>query len=55
MEYCGFAGFAAVLILRILGVSQETVIEDYLQTNVCVADEIVRTLLMIRFASFLPG
>ncbi len=46
------AGFAAALILRILGVSQETVIEDYLKTNIYVADEVERTLLMIRFASF---
>ena len=46
------AGFAAALVLRILGVSRETVVEDYLITNVYTADEIEKTLWMIRLASF---
>jgi len=45
------AGFAAALVLRILGVSRKTVVEDYLITNVYTADEIEKTVWMIRLAS----
>ncbi len=45
------AGFAAALILRVLGVPMETVYEDYLLTNVYTADKIERTLAMARVAS----
>lgn len=41
------AGFASALILRILGVPEEVVFEDYLLTNVYTADKIERTLLLI--------
>jgi protein-tyrosine phosphatase len=44
-------GFAAAVVLRTLGVPEETVYEDFLLTNHYTADEIERTLWIIRFAS----
>ena len=44
-------GFAAAMVLRTLGVPEETVYEDFLLTNHYTADEIERTLWIIRFAS----
>lgn len=44
-------GFAAALLLRSLGVPEETVYEDFLLTNHYTAAEIERTLWIIRFAS----
>jgi len=45
------AGFASAIILRALGVPEETVFEDFLLTNHYTADRIERRLLMIRAAS----
>jgi protein-tyrosine phosphatase len=45
------AGFASALILRVLGVPEETVYQDFLRTNVYTAEFIERTLMMIRVAS----
>jgi len=45
------AGFAAAVLLRTLGVPEETVFEDYLATNRYTAHQTERTLQMIRFAS----
>jgi protein-tyrosine phosphatase len=44
-------GFAAAVVLRTLGVPEETVFEDFLLTNHYTADEIERTLWIIRLAS----
>lgn len=44
-------GFASAVVLRTLGVPEETVFEDFLLTNHYTADEIERTLWIIRFAS----
>ena len=44
-------GFAAAVVLRTLGVPEETVYEDFLLTNHYTADRIERTLWIIRFAS----
>jgi protein-tyrosine phosphatase len=41
-------GFASAIILLALGVPRETVFEDYLLTNVYTANEIEKTLMMIR-------
>ncbi len=46
------AGFAAALVLRILGVPKERVIEDYLLTNVFTEKETEKILWQIRLASF---
>jgi protein-tyrosine phosphatase len=45
------AGFASAVILRTLGVPEETVFEDFLLTNHYTADYIERTLWTIRLAS----
>ncbi|MGH7289213.1 MAG: tyrosine-protein phosphatase [Myxococcota bacterium] len=45
------AGFASAVILRTLGVPEETVFEDFLLTNHYTADHIERTLWRIRLAS----
>jgi protein-tyrosine phosphatase len=45
------AGMAAALTLLSLGVPKETVIDDYMLTNVYTEDYINRTLWVIRFAS----
>ncbi len=44
-------GFAAAVVLRTLGVPEETIFEDFLLTNHYTADEIERTLWIIRLAS----
>lgn len=44
-------GFAAAVLLRTLGVPEQTVYEDFLLTNHYTAGEIERTLWIIRFAS----
>ena len=44
-------GFAAAVVLRVLGVPEQTVYEDFLLTNHYTAAEIERTLWIIRFAS----
>jgi protein-tyrosine phosphatase len=44
-------GFAAAVVLRTLGVPQETVYEDFLLTNHYTAREIERTLWIIRLVS----
>jgi protein-tyrosine phosphatase len=44
-------GFAAAVVLRTLGVPEETVYEDFLLTNHYTAAEIERTLWLIRFVS----
>ena len=46
------AGFAAALVLRILGVPKERVIEEYLLTNVFTEKETEKILWQIRLASF---
>jgi protein-tyrosine phosphatase len=45
------AGFASAVILRTLGVPEETVYEDFLLTNHYTAQKIERTLWMIRLGS----
>jgi protein-tyrosine phosphatase len=45
------AGFAAAMILTVLGVPRETVMSDYLLTNVYTADATERRLLMIKVFS----
>ncbi len=45
------AGFGAAMILSVLGVSRETVLEDFLLTNFYTAEKIERTLWMIRLMS----
>ena len=45
------AGFAAALILRVLGVPMEAVYEDYLLTNVYTAEKVERMLQMAQVAS----
>ena len=45
------AGFASAVLLRTLGVPEETVFEDYLLTNRYTAAETESTLRVIRFAS----
>ncbi|MBR1702800.1 MAG: tyrosine-protein phosphatase [Lachnospiraceae bacterium] len=42
------AGFAAVLILEILGVSREDIFEDYLLTNECQKEEVAGLIQMIQ-------
>ena len=42
------AGFAAVLLLEILGVSREDILEDYLSTNLHLSDEVMQILAMLR-------
>jgi protein-tyrosine phosphatase len=44
-------GFAAAVVLRTLGVPEETVYEDFLLTNTYTAKRIERTLLIIRVMS----
>lgn len=46
------AGMASALILRSLGVPDETVFEDYLLTNHYTAERVERTLMFIRLTSF---
>jgi len=46
------AGFAAALILRILGVPEKTVMEDYLKSNLYNAEYIEKTIKKIRVLSF---
>ncbi len=46
------AGFAAALTLLALGVPEETVIDDFLLTNVYTADKIEKYVWMIRLGSF---
>jgi len=46
------AGFAAALILSILGVPRDTVIEDYLKSNLYNAEYIDKTIRKIRVLSF---
>jgi protein-tyrosine phosphatase len=41
-------GFAAAIVLLALGVSEETVMQDYLLTNIYTANEIERTLFYLR-------
>jgi protein-tyrosine phosphatase len=45
-------GFAAAIVLRALGVPEETVFEDYLLTNVYTANEIERNLMLLRVYLF---
>ena len=45
------AGFASAVILRTLGVPEETVYDDFLLTNLYTADKIERTLWTIRIFS----
>lgn len=45
------AGFGAAMILSVLGVPRETVVEDFLLTNLYTARKIERTLWMIRLTS----
>jgi protein-tyrosine phosphatase len=45
-------GFAAAIVLLALGVSEETVMQDYLLTNVYTANQIERTLFYLRFWLF---
>jgi protein-tyrosine phosphatase len=45
------AGFASAVILRTLGVPEETVYDDFLLTNFYTADKIERTLWTIRLVS----
>ena len=46
------AGFASVLILSILGVPRDTIIQDYLATNIYTEKEIDKKLLQIELFSF---
>jgi len=46
------AGFASALILRILGVPEETVMEDYLKSNLYNTEYIEKTIKKIRVLSF---
>ena len=48
------AGFAAAVVLRTLGVPEETVYEDFLLTNHYTADRIERTLWIIRAGVAVP-
>jgi protein-tyrosine phosphatase len=45
-------GFAAAIVLLALGVSEETVMQDYLLTNVYTASEVERRLLYLRLWLF---
>ncbi|MEE3327883.1 MAG: tyrosine-protein phosphatase [Myxococcota bacterium] len=45
------AGFASALILRVLGVPQETIFEDFLLTNFYTADKIDRAVMITRAAT----
>ena len=45
-------GFAAAVVLRALGVPQDVVMEDYLLTNVYTANQIERTMMLIRVYMF---
>jgi len=46
------AGFSSALILRVLGVPEETVMEDYLKSNLYNAEYIDKTIKKIRVLSF---
>ena len=45
-------GFASAIVLRALGVPEETVFDDYLLTNVYTANEIERQLMLLRMYLF---
>jgi protein-tyrosine phosphatase len=45
-------GFGAAIIMLALGVPKETIMEDYLATNIYTHDRIERTLLIVKVASF---
>ncbi|WP_317933508.1 tyrosine-protein phosphatase [Halioxenophilus sp. WMMB6] len=45
-------GFAAAILLRTLGVDAETVMQDYLATNLYNQEYVEKKLTMIKFASF---
>ena len=46
------AGFASALILSILGVPRDTIIQDYLATNIYTEKEIEKKLMQIKLFSF---